>query len=63
MRIALIAQPDATPSSVMLTLDMVNIASRYPEAAGCQLDLLSIEGGACGSHRRFASKRERCRSY
>ena len=45
MRIALIAQPDATPSSVMLTLDMVNIACRYPEAAGCQLDLLSIEGG------------------
>lgn len=45
-RIALIVEPGATPSSVMLTLDMANIASRYPEAAGCELDLLSLEGGA-----------------
>lgn len=44
-KIALIVQPGATPSSVMLTLDMVNIAARYPEAAGCRLDLLSITGG------------------
>lgn len=45
MKIALIVEPGATPSSVMLTLDMVNIASRYPEAEGCRLDLLSIAGG------------------
>ena len=44
-RIALIVEPTATPSSVMLTLDMVTIASRYPEAADCRLDLLSIHGG------------------
>ena len=44
-RIALIVEPTATPSSVMLTLDMVTIASRYPEAADCQLDLLSMHGG------------------
>ena len=29
-RIALIVEPTATPSSVMLTLDMVTIASRLP---------------------------------
>lgn len=45
MKIALIVEPGATPSSVMLTLDMVNIASRYPEAESCRLDLLSIAGG------------------
>lgn len=44
-RIALIVEPTATLSSVMLTLDMVTIASRYPEAADCQLDLLSMHGG------------------
>jgi transcriptional regulator GlxA family with amidase domain len=44
-RIALIAEPGATLSSVMITLDMVNIASRYPEAAACRLDLLSTGGG------------------
>ena len=44
-RIALIVESTATPSSVMLTLDMVTIASRYPEAADCRLDLLSIHGG------------------
>ncbi len=44
-RIALIVEPTATPSSVMLTLDMVTIASRYPEAADCRLDLLSMHGG------------------
>ncbi len=44
-QIALIVEPTATPSSVMLTLDMVTIASRYPEAADCQLDLLSMHGG------------------
>ncbi len=44
-RIALIVETGATPSSVMSTLDMVNIASRYPEAAACQLDLLSLAGG------------------
>lgn len=44
-RIALIVEPTATPSSVMLTLDMVTIASRYPAAADCRLDLLSIHGG------------------
>lgn len=45
-KIALIVEPGATPSSVMLTLDMINIASRYPEAAGCELDLVSVSGGA-----------------
>lgn len=45
-RIALIVEPGATPSSVTLTLDMVSIAGRYPEAAGCELDLLSLVGGA-----------------
>lgn len=44
-RIALIVEPGATPSSVMITLDMVNIASRYPEAADCCMDLLSVQGG------------------
>jgi transcriptional regulator GlxA family with amidase domain len=44
-QIALIVEPTATPSSVMLTLDMVTIASRYPEAADCRLDLLSMHGG------------------
>lgn len=44
-RIALIVEPGATPSSVMTTLDMVNVASRYPEAAACELDLLSATGG------------------
>jgi len=45
-RIALIVEPGATPSSVMTTLDMVNIACRYPEAAACRLDLLSTAGGS-----------------
>lgn len=45
IRIALIVESTATPSSVMLTLDMVTIASRYPEAADCRLDLLSMHGG------------------
>ena len=45
-RIALIVEPGATPSSVMLTLDMFTIAGRYPEATGCRLDLLSLAGGA-----------------
>lgn len=45
-RIALIVEPGATPSSVMTTLDMVNIAKRYPAASACQLDLLSTAGGS-----------------
>ena len=45
-RIALIVVPGATPSSVMITLDMINIASRYPEAEACRLDVLSVSGGA-----------------
>jgi transcriptional regulator GlxA family with amidase domain len=44
-RIALIVEPGATPSSVMITLDMLNIAHRYPPAADCRLDLLSTAGG------------------
>lgn len=44
-RIALIVEPGATPSSVMISLDMVNIASRYPEAADCRFDLFSTLGG------------------
>ena len=43
--IALVVIPGATLSSVMITLDMINIASRYPEAADCRLDLLSAAGG------------------
>ena len=43
--LALLVVPGATLSSVMITLDMINIASRYPEAAGCRLDLLSATGG------------------
>lgn len=44
--IALIVEPGATASSVMLTLDMLAIAGRYPEAAGAKLDVLSLTGGA-----------------
>ncbi len=44
-RIALIVQPGATPSSVMMSLDMVAIASRFPEGAACRLELLSLDGG------------------
>ena len=44
-RIALILAPGATPSSVMLTLDMLAIAARYPEAAACRLELFSLDGG------------------
>lgn len=29
----------------MITLDMINIASRYPEATDCRLDVLSAAGG------------------
>ena len=43
--IALIVEPGSTPSSVMTTLDMVNIASRYPEAGDCRVEALSISGG------------------
>lgn len=45
-RIALIVEAGATASSVMSTLDMFNIAARYPDAAGCQVDLLSLAGGS-----------------
>lgn len=44
-RIALVVVPGATLSSVMITLDMINIACRYPEAVDCRLDLLSASGG------------------
>lgn len=44
-RIALIVQPGSTPSSVTTTLDMVNIAARYPEAAAGRIELLSVAGG------------------
>jgi transcriptional regulator GlxA family with amidase domain len=43
--VALIVEPGSTPSSVMTTLDMFNIASRYPEADACRVDLLSSGGG------------------
>lgn len=43
--IALIVQPGSTPSSVATSLDMVSIAARYPEAAACRIDLLSLDGG------------------
>lgn len=44
-RIALLIEPGSTPSSVMTTLDMINIANRYPQARDCRLDLLSSTGG------------------
>ncbi|MBS1230400.1 MAG: transcriptional regulator, AraC family with amidase-like domain [Proteobacteria bacterium] len=44
--IALIVESGATASSVMLTLDMLAITARSPEAAACRLDLLSLGGGA-----------------
>ena len=44
--IALLAEPGSTPSSIMTTLDMINIARRYPAAADCRLDLLSSHGGS-----------------
>lgn len=44
-RIALIVEPGSTPSSVMSTLDMFSIASRYPEAKDCRVELLSSPGG------------------
>ena len=44
-RIALIVEPGATPSSVMISLDMIAIASRFPEGAACRLDVLSLAGG------------------
>lgn len=44
--IALLIEPGSTPSSVMTTLDMINIARRYPQAGDCQVDLLSSMGGA-----------------
>lgn len=44
-RLALIVEPGATPSSVTLTLDMLGIAMRYPEAADCRLDVFSLRGG------------------
>lgn len=43
--IALLVTPGSTPSSVASTLDMVNIARRYPAAADCRLDVLSVDGG------------------
>ena len=44
-RIALLVETGATQSSIAITLDMFNIARRYPAAADCQLDLFSIAGG------------------
>jgi len=44
--IALLVEPGSTPSSVMTTLDMFNIASRYPEMGACRVDLLSSTGGS-----------------
>lgn len=47
--IALIVQPGATPSSVMVTLDIFAIANRFVEGDHrFRIDLLSIEGGMVG---------------
>lgn len=43
--VALLVEPGSTPSSVTTTLDMFNIASRYPEAGACRVELLSCGGG------------------
>lgn len=43
--IALLVQPGATPSSVMTTLDIFNVASRFPGGEDCRIELLSAEGG------------------
>lgn len=44
-RIALVVQPGATPSSVTATLDIFNVANRFPCDAPCQVDILSERGG------------------
>jgi transcriptional regulator GlxA family with amidase domain len=45
-RIALIVQPGATPSSVTATLDIFNVANRFPGDDPCRIDLFSDAGGA-----------------
>lgn len=44
-RIALIVQPGATPSSVTATLDMFNVANRFPGDEPCRVEMLSDAGG------------------
>jgi transcriptional regulator GlxA family with amidase domain len=43
--LALLVQPGATPSSVMTTLDMFNIANRFLGGEVCRLRRFSIDGG------------------
>src|SRR5512133_988344 len=45
-RIALIVQPGATPSSVTTTLDMFNVANRFPGGEPCRVEIFSDAGGA-----------------
>jgi transcriptional regulator GlxA family with amidase domain len=44
-RIALVVQPGATPSSVTATLDIFNVANRFPGADPCRVDIFSEGGG------------------
>lgn len=43
--IALIVQPGSTPSSVMTSLDMFNVANRFLGGEHCRLNLFSVTGG------------------
>lgn len=43
--IALLVEAGATPSSVTATLDIFNVASRFPGGEGCRVDMLSSGGG------------------
>ncbi|MBI4985996.1 MAG: helix-turn-helix domain-containing protein [Rhodocyclales bacterium] len=44
-RIVLVVEPGATPSSVTATLDIFNVANRFPGGDPCQVDVLSDAGG------------------
>lgn len=45
MRVAIVLEPGSTASSVMTTLDMFRIASRFPAGKGSQVRLFSSSGG------------------
>jgi transcriptional regulator GlxA family with amidase domain len=45
-RLAVLVQPGATPSSVTTTLDIFNVANRFPDSDPCRVELLSDGGGS-----------------
>lgn len=45
-RIALVVQSGATPSSVTATLDIFNVANRFPCGEPCRVEIVSEAGGA-----------------